>query len=248
MNKSYVLRVGRLSSGKFFFEIADGLFYGAGIHRSSTEETLADAASKGAIALLQRLRHGEDFEDDDAKFTARVEDAVRSNEEAPRSFDQILDHALGSHPQPSRMKFFEVRDQFQDDFDRWVAKVEEESGGVLEIVREEPVVKDGSTAGFMIWYRVGEPGYDADAPAEDSSKFNSRYDDEMPKVDPGAKRIKEFMLGDNFQAEFDAWAAEIEKEHGGSLEITHEEIIHDGVKIRIFWRIVHGPHAAKGRR
>ena len=128
------------------------------------------------------------------------------------------------------MRFFDLHGSFHNDFDRWVGEIEQ-GGGCLEIVAEAPVIWNGSTKALVLWYRI-----------------RPSYDDEMPEVDPGARRIKEFMLGDNFQTEFDAWALQVEKEHGGSLEITHEEIIHDGVKILIFWRIVHGPHAAKGRR
>ncbi len=246
MNKSYVLRIGRFNNGRFLYEIADGCFYGAAIHRSSSEGTLAEAASKGAVALLRCLQRGADDLAAAAKLEAQVEEAVA----IPELFIQ---RSEGTHAQPSRMKFFAIGGESQNEFDRWAAKVEEETGGALEIICEEPVLKDGQTTGFMLWYRIGERGYDADAELNYEAGFgpeddDSEYDGEMPKVDPGAKRIKEFLLGDNFQAEFDAWALQVEKEHGGSLEITHEEIIHDGVKILIFWRIVHGPHAAKGRR
>jgi len=73
------------------------------------------------------------------------------------------------------------------------------------------------------------------------------YDDEMPKIDP-ATRVQQFLLGDAFQTEFDEWAARMEKEHGGKLEMTHEEIIHDGARILIWWRIVPRHHVTGTRR
>lgn len=73
------------------------------------------------------------------------------------------------------------------------------------------------------------------------------YDDEMPKIDP-ATRVQQFLLGDAFQSEFDEWAARMEKEHGGKLEMTHEEIIHDGARVLIWWRIVPRPRVTGARR
>lgn len=58
----------------------------------------------------------------------------------------------------------------------------------------------------------------------------------MPKVD-AANHIQEFMLGDSFQKTFDEWKARVEKEQNGTVVITHEEVVLDGTRMMIFWRI-----------
>jgi hypothetical protein len=63
------------------------------------------------------------------------------------------------------------------------------------------------------------------------------YDEAVPKLDPPANRIRQFMLGPAFQAEFDKWAAEVEKEQGGKLEIVHQEIVQNTMLV-ITWRVV----------
>jgi hypothetical protein len=74
-----------------------------------------------------------------------------------------------------------------------------------------------------------------------------REDGGMPKVDE-ARRIQQFRLGDKFQETFDAWAEEVEKKENGTLVITHEEIVHDGVDLIIFYRIDPKPHVSRSRR
>jgi hypothetical protein len=69
----------------------------------------------------------------------------------------------------------------------------------------------------------------------------------MPKVDD-ASRIKEFKLDDNFQAEFDKWAAEVEKAGNGTLAITHDEVLREGTALLIFWKIQPNPYVARPRR
>jgi CRISPR/Cas system-associated endoribonuclease Cas2 len=76
----------------------------------------------------------------------------------------------------------------------------------------------------------------------------SRSDDgDMPRVDD-AHRIQQFRLDDRFQETFDSWAAEVEKNQNGALVITHEEIIHQGMDMIIFYRIDPKPHIARSRR
>jgi hypothetical protein len=65
-------------------------------------------------------------------------------------------------------------------------------------------------------------------------------DEWMPKVDD-AHSIQKFALtGDDFQANFDRWKAEVEQKGSGTLVITHEEVlVMSGVPVSllIFWRI-----------
>lgn len=82
-------------------------------------------------------------------------------------------------------------------------------------------------------------------------RIGSREDEDMPKIDPPASNIKEFKLSVNFQAEFDAWRSAVEKELKGTVGICHEELIHNGTHLLLFWRVVpdpHKPHLARPRR
>jgi hypothetical protein len=72
------------------------------------------------------------------------------------------------------------------------------------------------------------------------------YDGDMPKVDD-ASRIQEFMLGDTFQATFDAWAAKVEQEQNGKLVISHQEIILAGTRLLVSWRVEPRLHAGRRR-
>lgn len=76
------------------------------------------------------------------------------------------------------MRFFDLHGSFQNGLDRWVREIEH-GGGCLEIVAEEPVVWNGSTKAFVLCYRIGPS-----------------YDDEMPKVEPGAERMKQFVVAE----------------------------------------------------
>jgi len=83
--------------------------------------------------------------------------------------------------------------------------------------------------------------------AEARDKDDARSDDgDMPRVDD-AHRIQQFRLDDKFQETFDAWAADVEKNQNGTLLITHEEIIHEGMDMIIFYRIDPKPHVARPR-
>ncbi len=88
--------------------------------------------------------------------------------------------------------------------------------------------------------RVRVPGTELDGLVEWDD------DDEMPKVDD-ANRIQQFRLDDKFQETFDAWAADVERQGSGSLVITHEEVVHQGASLLIFWRISPKPHLARRR-
>ncbi len=73
---------------------------------------------------------------------------------------------------------------------------------------------------------------------------------EMPKVDPPANTMKQFMFNNDFQRDFDAWKAEVERTGNGTLEITHEEpLVSQGssLGITIFYRIVPRPVIARRR-
>ena len=75
-------------------------------------------------------------------------------------------------------------------------------------------------------------------------------DGEMPKVDD-AHSIQQFALGNNFQADFDRWKAQVEQQGNGTLVITHEEVLSVGgtpMNLLIFWRIQPRPVVARGRR
>lgn len=67
----------------------------------------------------------------------------------------------------------------------------------------------------------------------------------MPKISPPADSIQEFRLNNDFQSTFAAWKTEVEEQGRYSLEITHEEVIHQGTGLLIFWRRVPRPHAAR---
>jgi hypothetical protein len=51
-----------------------------------------------------------------------------------------------------------------------------------------------------------------------------------------ANSVQQFSLDGNFQSVFDTWKARVEKDQG-ILEITHEEILHDGKELLVFWRV-----------
>jgi hypothetical protein len=59
--------------------------------------------------------------------------------------------------------------------------------------------------------------------------------------------LRQSPLTPDFQAKFDGWKVQVEKEQGGSLEIVAQETLQDGSVLLIFWRIVPRKHAA-GRR
>lgn len=72
-------------------------------------------------------------------------------------------------------------------------------------------------------------------------------DSAVPNIDPPATDIKQFQLGKDFQEEFDQWKAKVEKERNGTLEITHQEVLHQESTLLISWRIAPRPHMARGR-
>lgn len=57
----------------------------------------------------------------------------------------------------------------------------------------------------------------------------------MPKVSPPADSIQEFRLDNDFQPKFNSWKAHVEEDGRYSLEITHEEPIHQGTGLLLFW-------------
>jgi hypothetical protein len=71
---------------------------------------------------------------------------------------------------------------------------------------------------------------------------------DMPKVDPAATRIQRFVIDNNFQDTFDAWAAEVEKKHDGKLEIVFQETLNDGIQLLVSWRIAPKKSIASPRR
>jgi hypothetical protein len=80
-------------------------------------------------------------------------------------------------------------------------------------------------------------------------RSESGYDDGMPKVDD-ANRVRQFMVTNTFNDDFERWAAEVEKEHGGKLVVTHEEPIVSGgdtVGFMMWWRVDQTPHVAPRR-
>ena len=85
---------------------------------------------------------------------------------------------------------------------------------------------------------------------EADSEPEGEYDDNMRrKVDGPASRMKQFMIANDFQEEFDRWAAEVEKAENGVLEITHEEPIVAGgttMGFMIWYRVA--PRPSHGNR
>jgi hypothetical protein len=80
------------------------------------------------------------------------------------------------------------------------------------------------------------------------TRFGLREDGDMPKVVPPASNVQKFsVLEPTFQQEFDRWKAEVEKAEGGTLEISHEEIVAEGHVLVIFWRVVPRAHASRRR-
>lgn len=75
-------------------------------------------------------------------------------------------------------------------------------------------------------------------------------DDEMPKVNPPATNVKKFegLLQKDFQERFDAWKAETERDAHGIVEITHEEIVAQGMELLIFYRVTPKPAVSRPRR
>lgn len=67
----------------------------------------------------------------------------------------------------------------------------------------------------------------------------------MPKVSPPADSIREFRLDTEFQSKFDAWKKELEEDGKFLLEITHEEVIHQGTGLLLFYRRTPWPHTAR---
>jgi hypothetical protein len=67
----------------------------------------------------------------------------------------------------------------------------------------------------------------------------------MPKISPPADNIQEFRLDNDFQTTFKSWKTGVEGDGRYGLEITHEEVIHQGTGLLIFWRLVPRPHAAR---
>jgi hypothetical protein len=81
---------------------------------------------------------------------------------------------------------------------------------------------------------------------EERAAFARGFNRGMDKL-AEARRIQQFRLDDNFQATFDRWAADVEAKERGKLVITHEEVIHDGIDLLIFYRVDPNPAIARRR-
>lgn len=208
---------------------------------SRDEDRLSKPASHIRMFVLD-----ENFQEDFDQWAAEVEEEldgkldvvlreVIQDETRLLVFARIVRFESGN---ANRARYFKLGPDYQAEFDQWANDVEKKHEGTLEIVSHEFVRSPDDSTGMVIFWRVAQAQAEVD------------YDGDMPKVD-AASRIKKFNLGLNFQAEFDQWAEEVEKKHGGDLEIVFQESIMDQgttMGVVIYWRIAPRAHVAKRRR